>query len=259
MADLHHRASAHEGRGCFAWAVWCCLGWVVCFRAFWGGSATLEARRVDRSFSQIIAIDGPAASGKSTVALEVARALGCPMLNSGSLYRVVTWACLQKSVDCSDPESVAYCVSNLGLRIHQDGVECRPHLGTVPGFQNLRAPAVATQVAVVAAVPAVRRVLTALMREFAAGRQMVVEGRDIGSVVFPEARYKFFLHADPAVRQKRRVREGHGEDVQKRDAMDRSRRHSPLQVPGGAIVVDTSKISVAEVVNLVIQNVGDIP
>jgi cytidylate kinase len=91
-------------------------------------------RKVDRNFSQIIAIDGPASSGKSTVALDVAHALGCPMPNSGMLYQVVTWACLQKSVDCSDPEAVAYCVSTLGLRIHQDEVECRPHLGTVSGF-----------------------------------------------------------------------------------------------------------------------------
>ena len=209
-------------------------------------------RKVDRDFSQIIAIDGPAASGKSTVALEVARALGCPMLNSGSLYRVVTWACLQKSVDCSDPEAVAYCVSALGLRIHQDGVECRPHLGTVPGFQDLRAPAVATQVAVVAAVPSVRRVLTALMRDFAVGRQVVTEGRDIGSVVFPEARYKFFLYADPAVRQKRRIREGQEEDIAHRDALDRSRQESPLKAPDDAVMLDTSTLGISEVVHKIL-------
>ena len=210
---------------------------------------------MDRNFSQIIAIDGPAASGKSTVALEVARSLGCPMLNSGMLYRTVTWACLGKSVDCSDPEAVANCVSALELCIDHDEVECRPQLDEAVSSEDLRALIVTAQVPVVASVPAVRQALTALMREFAVGRQIVVEGRDIGSIVFPETPFKFYLHADPVVRQKRRLREGHGEDVEKRDAMDRSRQHSPLQVPDGAIVVDTSSLSVVGVVQLILARV----
>jgi len=222
--------------------------------ALLGCSATLAAREVDRDFSQIIAIDGPAASGKSTVALEVARSLGCLMLNSGDLYRAVTWVCLQRSVTCSDPEAVAECVSNLELGIDQNGNECRVRLGTAFSTQDLRAPGVTAQVPIVASVPAVRHALTALMREFAAGGRMVVEGRDIGSVVFPETPYKFYLHADPAVRQTRRMREGQDENIQMRDAMDRSRQQSPLKVPDGAIVVDTSSLNIAEVVQAILAN-----
>jgi cytidylate kinase len=92
------------------------------------------------------------------------------------------------------------------------------------------------------------------MRDFAIGRKIVVEGRDIGSVVFPETPYKFYLYADPAVRQTRRMREGQGEDIQKRDAMDRSRQQSPLKVPDGAILVDTSSLNIAEVVQAILAN-----
>jgi len=209
---------------------------------------------VRRDYSQIIAIDGPAASGKSTVALGVAHALGCRMLNSGDLYRAVTWECLQRSVNCSDPEAVADCVSTLELGIDQNECECRVRLGTAFSIQDLRAPSVTAQVPIVAAVPAVRRSVTALMRDFAIGRKIVVQGRDIGSVVFPETPYKFYLYADPDVRQTRRRREGQGEDIQKRDAMDRSRQQSPLKIPDGAIVVDTSSLNIAEVVQAILAN-----
>ena len=209
---------------------------------------------MQKDFSQVIAIDGPAASGKSTVALAVARELGCPVLNSGALYRLVTWACLQRCIDCSDFEAVAGCVPGLDLRIDQVGLECHPCLDSVFLSQDLRAPAVTAHVAVVASVPVVRHKLTTLMREFAASRHLVVEGRDIGSVVFPDARHKFYLHADLAVRQARRQREGHTEDIEKRDTLDRSRQQSPLKVPDAAVIVDTSTLAITEVVQAILAN-----
>ena len=207
---------------------------------------------MQKDFSQVIAIDGPAASGKSTVALAVARELGCPVLNSGALYRLVTWACLQRCIDCSDSEAVAGCVPGLGLRIDQVGLECHPCLDSVSPSQDFCAPAVTAHVAVVASVPVVRHKLTTLMREFAASRHLVVEGRDIGSVVFPDARHKFYLHADLAVRQARRQREGHTEDIEKRDTLDRSRQQSPLKVPDAAVIVDTSTLAITEVVQAIL-------
>ena len=196
----------------------------------------------------VIAIDGPAASGKSTVARSLAARLGYRFLNSGDLYRAVTWACLQRGIDCHDVGAVASATGQTRVEVGCDGSEYFPLVDNEDPRAHLRKEQVNANVSPVSAVPAVRYIVSAAIRSHAQGRQTVVEGRDIGSAVFAETPYKFYIDAPAHVRQRRRRNQGQTEEIARRDLIDSTRKTDPLTVAPGATVIDSSVLDVAGVV-----------
>jgi CMP/dCMP kinase len=201
---------------------------------------------------KIIAIDGPAGSGKSTVAKRLAVRLGLAYLDTGAMYRAVTFAALRRGIDPAEPEPVAAVARNVEMEISEDGV-------TVDGVDasiEIRGPEVSRAVSVVAANPAVREELVRRQREWAnAHGGGVLEGRDIGTVVFPDAILKVYLTARPDVRAERRAKEltqldyeTVAADMARRDALDSGRNDSPLRQSDDALEVDTSDLSVDDIV-----------
>lgn len=204
----------------------------------------------------VIAIDGPAGSGKSTVARRVAKTLGLEYLDTGAMYRSVTFACLARGVDPADADEVGVVAQEIDMRIDANGTVA------VNGFDattQIRGPEVTRAVSQVAAHPEVRAELVSRQREWARRRGGgVLEGRDIGSVVFPDATLKVYLSASPEVRAARRAREVEdldydtvAADLARRDALDSGRQHDPLKRADGAIEVDTSYLTIDEVVGLI--------
>jgi cytidylate kinase len=204
----------------------------------------------------VIAIDGPAGAGKSTVGRAVAARLGLGYLDTGAMYRGVTFGVLRRGLDPGDIESVARVADAIELDVQDDGI-------TVDGVDasiEIRGRAVTAAVSAVSANSSVRAELVRRQREWVATRGGgVVEGRDIGSVVFPDAALKLYITASPRVRAERRVAEigGDVDDVEasiiERDRKDSSRADSPLIEASGAVVVDTSGLSIDEVVDSVLS------
>jgi len=203
-----------------------------------------------------IAIDGPAASGKSTVARVLAERLNLVMVNSGEMYRAVTLAVVQQGVDPCDPIAVANLVKAIKLRcVVENGGSQILLDGEYPG-NALRSDDVNAAVSAVAAVPEVRHLLVALQRELLQYGDLVMEGRDIGSVVFPATPYKIYIKASEEVRRQRRAAEGQMDSVGDRDRQDSARKTSPLVVPDGAEVIDSSQMVIEEVVEAVLGVLG---
>ncbi len=201
--------------------------------------------------SSIVAVDGPGGTGKSTVSRAVARASGLPHLDTGAFYRAATLAVLQAGIDPSHGPSVEEVVGRLSL----DQVDGRMILDGEDVSTEIRSESVTAAVSAVSAHPEVRRILVDVQRSWVAEHGgAVVEGRDIGSVVFPEAGVKVFLDASPEVRASRRAMETGKSfeevlaDLRRRDRFDSTRAFSPLTVPEDAVVVDTSELSFDEVV-----------
>ena len=214
--------------------------------------------KADTSTSTVvIAIDGPAASGKSTVARALAARLGYRFLNSGDLYRAITWGCLSHGVDCREAGAIAMAVGNSRVELGCDGTEYYPIVDGTDPRVHLRDAAVNDNVSPVSAVPAVRYILSAVIRAQAQGRQMVVEGRDIGSAVFPETPYKFYIDAPVQVRQRRRRNQGQTEESAQRDLIDSTRSTDPLTIASGATVIDSSSLDVAGVVNAMLEKLRE--
>jgi cytidylate kinase len=199
----------------------------------------------------IVAIDGPAASGKSSVARRLAERTGFRHVNSGLMYRAATRAALDEGIDPDDPAAVAAYFDGAAVSCREtaDGLEIRVG-GRVR--RGLSEDDVNDKVSAVARVPEVRAVMVALQRAMAAGRPTVMEGRDIGSVVFPEARFKFYIDASQEVRAARRAAQGSSEAIGDRDRLDSSRKESPLVVPGDAVVIDSSHLDVDGVVDRIV-------
>lgn len=208
----------------------------------------------------IVAIDGPAGVGKSTVAKQLASRLGYLYLDTGALYRAVAWAVLQNGHDPADSDAVATLLSTLSIEMQfkNDAVCVAVNGKDVTG--ELRTPAVSAAASVVSAIPAVRAWLLPVQRQIGQKGSVVAEGRDIGTKVFPSAPVKFFLEADAAVRAQRRHRElvaaGHSGAIEQtsaelagRDKRDRSRVVAPLVPAEDAHHIDTSMLSAAEVVD----------
>ena len=199
----------------------------------------------------IVAIDGPAGAGKSTVAREVARVLGFGYLDSGALYRCVALASLEDPQRSAAEHAAALDVS-LGERITVAGRDVT---------HAIRSPAVSAHASVVAADPQVRTALVSRQRELLAGGDWVAEGRDIGTVIAPTAEVKIFLEASEAERAARRARELGADPAQVaaelriRDDRDRDRDHSPLTVAADAIVLDTDGLDIGEVVGRIVLRV----
>lgn len=204
----------------------------------------------------IIAIDGPAASGKSTVAKRVAAELDCVFVNSGGMYRAFTWWVLQNGIDPSDMAAVLDLLRRTEFICGEEN-----GVGTIEvgGTRMTRAEMASTEVnghvSIIAAIPEVRERLVAEQRHYAERNGVVMEGRDIGSVVFPETPFKFYIDASPEVREQRRRSEGITDSIASRDKIDSSRQASPLVVPKDAVVVDSSDLSADEVVEAVISSI----
>ena len=195
----------------------------------------------------VVAIDGPAGSGKSTLSRALAARLGVQRLDTGAMYRSVAWAVLQRGVDPGDPDAVADVARTLELEVGDRGVAEGTDI-----TEAIRGPEVSAAVSAVAANPAVRAVMVDRQRDWVTTHGGgVVEGRDIGSVVLPDARLKLYLDASPEVRAARRSEEG-AEAVARRDRLDSTRAASPLEVPDGARVIDTGAHSVDEIVEQVL-------
>ena len=200
----------------------------------------------------IITLDGPAGSGKSTVARQLAARLGLEFLDTGAMYRAVVVAALRAGIDPENQDAITGLAEKTEISISEltfvDGVDAT---------DEIRTPEINQWVSVVAANPGVRRVLVARQRKWATEiGGGVMEGRDIGTEVFPDAIFKAFLTAQPEVRARRRYEESSvqtlgdvQEDLQRRDRIDSTRVDSPLQVASGAVVVDTSELTIQEVVS----------
>ena len=198
-----------------------------------------------------IAIDGPAASGKSTVARRLAAELGLVMVNSGEMYRAVTWEVVRRGIDPTDPLAVAALLDEIVIEC---GVRDGHSFITIDGRElgaELRSDEVNGAVSPVAAVSEVRELLVARQRGLLEVGDLVMEGRDIGSVVFPMTPFKYYIDASEEVRRRRRAAEGQADEVAKRDAQDSQRRTSPLVVADGTRVIDSSDLSIDQVVERV--------
>ncbi|MEQ1843320.1 MAG: (d)CMP kinase, partial [Verrucomicrobiales bacterium] len=169
----------------------------------------------------IVAIDGPAASGKSTVAKRVAAELGCVFVNSGGMYRAFTWWVLQNGIVPSDTVSVIELLGRTEFLCgEENGVGTINVGGTLMTRNEMAATEVNANVSTIASIPEVRERLVAEQRRYASGTSVVMEGRDIGSVVFPETPYKFYIDASEEVRAARRHAQGHTDKVAERDRLD---------------------------------------
>ncbi len=200
----------------------------------------------------VIAIDGPAASGKSSVARELARRLGFVYVNSGAMYRAVTWYVLEHGIRPDESERIVTLVRAAPLRCELVNHRSRIFIGDVDPGPYLREDRVNDNVSQVSTVPEVRKILVEKMRHYARDHDLVMEGRDIGSVVFPESPYKFYIDASPEVRLRRRVAEGQRDEIAARDRADSSRRASPLIIAEDALVIDSSNLTIDGVVGEII-------
>ncbi|MCV7037119.1 cytidylate kinase [Mycolicibacterium moriokaense] len=208
----------------------------------------------------VIAVDGPAGTGKSSVSRGLARALGARYLDTGAMYRIVTLAVVRAGVDLTDTPAIEAAAENVPLSVGYDPDEDKAYLDAEDVSLEIRGDEVTKAVSAVSAVPAVRARLVGLQRELAAGPgSVVVEGRDIGTVVLPDADLKIFLTASAEERARRRndqnVAAGREDayeavlaDVKRRDHLDSTRAVSPLRAADDAVVVDTSDMTESEVV-----------
>ena len=188
-----------------------------------------------------IAIDGPAASGKSTLAKCLAERLGLIMVNSGAMYRAITWKALQERVDPHDEAGIASLLDQLDIQCGSHGILSTISIDGVDPGTELRSEGVNANVSAVSAIPVVRKRLIDLQRGYLTHSSVVMEGRDIGSVVFPETPYKIYVTANEAVRAKRRGDDGEVDSIAARDAADSQRKTAPLKVADGATVLDNSE------------------
>ena len=218
----------------------------------------MPAMNIDnRSGTLIITIDGPAGTGKSSAAVGLARRLGIAHLDTGAMYRAVTWQALHEGLDLADGEALAALAGRCRIALSDGSV-------TIDGTDvtsAIRGDAVTAAVHHAASAAAVREVLVAQQRRIAGElRKLVTEGRDQGSVVFPDATVKFYLDAAAECRARRRydqlIAGGQSADYdriladqQVRDARDRNRNAGPLTVPDGAVVIDTTSLTLAQVID----------
>ena len=213
-----------------------------------------------------IAIDGPAGAGKSSISKKVAKALGYIYIDTGAMYRTVGLKAVRCGIDTKDSEGVASILSTLDIDIRHEGVEQHIFLDGENVSDQIRTPEISMAASNVSAIPAVRVALVDLQRKLAENHDVVMDGRDIGSFVLPDAEVKIFLTASVEARAQRRYKEllekGETvdfdtvkEDMILRDKQDSTRAVSPLVVADGATVIDTSKLNFEESINAVIEHI----
>ncbi|NNG67968.1 (d)CMP kinase [Caldanaerobacter subterraneus] len=207
-----------------------------------------------------IAIDGPAGAGKSTVAKKLAKLLGFTYIDTGAMYRAITLKVLRENISLEDEERIIEAarksdISLDGERVFLDGEDVS---------EEIRKPIISEKVSVVSQIPEVREILVKKQRKIAEGKNVVMDGRDIGTVVLPDAQFKFFLTASLEERARRRYEELKNkgtevkyeevlEEIKKRDSLDSGRKTSPLTIPEGAILIDTTDLTEEEVVERVYE------
>ena len=219
--------------------------------------------------ARVIAIDGPSGAGKSSVSRIVGKKLGFLHVDSGALYRIMTWQALVRKVDTDNPDEVAAFAPTVEI-------ECRPENGAIayyvggePPGDRIRTPEINAHASQVATVKAVRDKITALLRDMTRFGNLVVEGRDITTAVFPDSPARFYLTASAEARARRRQKE----EVEKgianqsaaavkasllaRDAIDSTRKYAPLRKADGAIEIDSSDLTLEQVVDIVVEKVNE--
>ncbi len=216
------------------------------------------------STSLVVAVDGPSGSGKSSTARGVADRLGLAYLDTGAMYRAMTWALLQAGTDLTDPEAIAVAAKGVHLESGVNPLDPTIHADGVDVAEAIRGEDVTAAVSHVAAVPSVREQLVAMQRQSIADNdhRIVVEGRDIGSTVAPAAEFKIYLVADPAARAARRAAEDGSGDatatelaLAKRDEIDSNRVASPLAMADDAVLVDSTYMTLEEVIDTIVEMV----
>ena len=215
----------------------------------------------------VVAVDGPSASGKSTISRMVAKRLGFNYVDSGAMYRAVTWKALEERLDANDTEQVIALLHRSKITFEiVDHAAWMLIDGVYPG-NAVREPRVVAKVSIIAAIPEVRQVLVAQQRSLTSFGSLVMEGRDIGSVVFPDTPHKFYIDANPEERAKRRQKDlaamqiaestaGVAQALQQRDRLDSSRAVSPLQIALGAVVVDNSRNTAEQTVQIILDHIA---
>jgi len=214
----------------------------------------------------VVAVDGPAASGKSTVSRRLAEMLGYLYVDTGAMYRAITWKALEDNFDVNDTIDVIAMLHRIKISFEVADRQVRMLIdGVYPG-DAIRAPRVTEKASTIAAIPEVRHVLVQHQRSLTKFGNLVMEGRDIGSVVFPDTPHKFYLEASPEVRAERRRRdleamripasqEGVKQSLQSRDLKDSIRSASPLQIALGATVVENSHLSIEENAQVILDHI----
>ena len=202
---------------------------------------------------RVIAIDGPAASGKSSVAQELARRLGFVYVNSGAIYRAITWHILQKKIQPEERDRIAGALRAADLTCRLQDNESRILIDDVDPGEHLRDDCVNKSVAGISQFPVVRQVVSKKLHDQAQSHDLIVEGRDIGSVVFPDTPYKFYIDASPEVRLQRRAAQGERDEIAIRDRADSLRLVSPLVIAKDAHVIDTSRLTIQQVIDEIID------
>ncbi|MDX6767175.1 MAG: (d)CMP kinase [Candidatus Methylacidiphilales bacterium] len=201
----------------------------------------------------VIAIDGPAASGKSTVARLVARHLNFVYVDTGAMYRSYAWLALEKTCDPTDRAAVKALIAasrletlleNGSLELRLDGTDPTPHI---------RAERINAVVSQIASIPELREFLVIRQRELRNRKPLVMEGRDIGTVVFTDTPHKYYIDADPAVRDARRRNQGQTDALAQRDAIDRGRRVAPLTMAADARLIDSTHLSAESIAREIVE------
>ena len=205
----------------------------------------------------VIALDGTSASGKSTNAKRVAKALGYAYVDTGAMYRSLAWHCLEKDVDLGDDKAIASLCRRWKTELKNDDGHIRLYVDGYFPEKEIRTAETSAAVPVVAAVPAVRKWMKAKQRECIKFGDLVMEGRDIGSNVFPDTDYKFYLDASLDERSKRRAADGVDENLAERDKQDSQRAAAPLMIPLGAKVINNSEMTAEETSALIISEVQE--
>lgn len=213
----------------------------------------------------IIAIDGPAGAGKSTVAQRLAQELGLAYVDSGATYRAAALKVLESGVSPDDAQAVSYLIPQADIRFESQGGHAVVFLDGKDVTGKIRSPEVTLAAAKVSRLPEVRLKLVSLQRTLAQGRGVVMEGRDIGTVVFPNASLKIFLKADPVERARRRLEQDREEgrtpssleqtayEIGKRDQLDAERKISPLVAASDAVEMDSTFLSAEQVVTRIME------
>lgn len=216
----------------------------------------------------IITIDGPAGTGKTTVARNVAQRLDFVYFDTGAMYRAFAWFVLQQKIDINDPDALARVLDAFEYQITQKNEEKHYFVGSTDVTAAIRSPEVTSFVSPLSALKQVRTHFLSLQHHFAKTQNAVFEGRDLGTVVFPQAEIKIFLDADPSVRAKRRLQEvltkqpegmqglTHEqmlEEMLRRDAQDSNREVAPLRCPVDALKIDTTFLSIDQVVDQIVN------
>ena len=217
----------------------------------------------------IIAIDGPAASGKSTAAIGVAKALDITHLDTGSMYRAVTYGLISNQISFKDTKSIMDFLESLKLRFSNSKKETSLILNDNNVTDLIRSNSISKNVSEVSALKIVRDFMVEIQRQMASDKDCILEGRDIGTIVFPNADFKFFMTADEKSRAERRlielVRSGDRnaselndvlDDLKVRDLKDSTRNHSPLIKAKDALVIDTTYLTINEVIDKIVNTVN---